>query len=190
MASPKGFPKFLSYLSSHPSYGATPLWREQLLKSSYCSYPTCCQHQPYTCQQWEWPSVPVRVTGFPLNPGSSWVPDLVRHCKMSWVLINQSIFKNTCTIREDLIVSIMLWAEGKHMMCRSLGRLILMACKGEWVGQPLGSLQTVFQVLWQQLMCCSVSVSQGLSLMGTWWSSLPSSQWTPSVLGRVTWWSS
>lgn len=38
------------------------------------------------------------------------------------------------------------------MTCRNLWELILMACKGEWIGQPLGSLQTVFRVLWQQLM--------------------------------------
>lgn len=129
-------------------------------------------------------------TYFHLNTYSSWVPELVRDCKMSWVPMIQPIFKNASIVREGLTVSIMLWTEGKDMTCRSLQKPILMVWKGEWIGQPLGSLQTVFQVLWQQLMSCSLSVSQGLSLMGTWWSSLPSSQWTPSVLGRVTSWSS
>lgn len=80
----------------------------------------------------------------------------------------QPIFKNASIVREGLTVSIMLWTEGKDMTCRSLQKPILMVWKGEWIGQPLGSLQTVFQVLWQQLMSCSLSVSQGLSLMGTW----------------------
>lgn len=37
---------------------------------------------------------------------------------MSWVLMIQPIFKNALVVREGLIVNIMLWAEGKDMMCQ------------------------------------------------------------------------
>lgn len=42
----------------------------------------------------------------------------------------QPVFKNACVVREGLIVSIMLRAEGKDVTCRSLGKLVLVACMG------------------------------------------------------------